>query len=83
MWIVVLTGGAILAITGSDPIALILVTQYAAGLSLPVLAIFLIVVMNRRDMLGRYTNGPVSNALGILVVLGVCALGALQIFGLV
>lgn len=83
VWILVLTGGAILALTGRDPVALILITQYAAGLSLPVLAIFLIVVMNRRDMLGRYTNGPVSNALGILVVLGVCALGALQIFGLV
>lgn len=83
VWIIVLTGGAVLAITGSDPIALILVTQYAAGLSLPILAIFLIVVMNRRDMLGRYTNGPISNALGVLVVLGVCVLGALQIFGLV
>jgi len=83
VWIVVLAGGAILAITNADPVALILVTQYAAGLSLPVLAIFLIVVMNRRDMLGEYVNGPLSNVLGALVVLGVSALGALQIFGVV
>jgi manganese transport protein len=83
VWIVVLTVGAVLALVGADPVALIIVTQYAAGLSLPVLAIFLIVVMNRRDMLGNYVNGTVSNVLGALVVLGVSALGVLQIFGIV
>lgn len=83
IWMIVLLGGTVLAFFGTDPVALILVTQYAAGLSLPVLAIFLIVVMNRRDMLGRYVNGPLSNALGIIVVLGVCILGALQILGIV
>lgn len=83
VWMVVLTGGAILALANADPVALILVTQYAAGLSLPVLAIFLIVVMNRRDMLGGYVNGPVSNVLGVLVVVGVSVLGGLQIFGVV
>ncbi len=83
VWMTVLLGGALLAYFGTDPVALILITQYAAGLSLPVLAIFLIIVMNRKDMLGEHVNTPVANAGGIIVVLGVCVLGALQIFGLV
>ncbi|MGH3469322.1 MAG: Nramp family divalent metal transporter, partial [Thermocrispum sp.] len=83
VWVIVLTGGAVLALANADPVALIIITQYAAGLSLPVLAIFLIVVMNRRDMLGEHVNGVVSNVLGAIVVLGVSALGGLQIFGVV
>jgi len=83
VWATVLLGGALLAFFNSDPVALIIVTQYAAGLSLPVLAIFLLVVMNRRDVLGRNVNSAVANVLGALVVLGVAGLGVLQIFGIV
>ncbi len=83
IWITVLAVGTILALVGTSPVSLILITQYAAGLSLPVLAVFLIVVMNRKQALGGYTNGIISNVLGIAVVLGVAILGAMQILGLV
>lgn len=83
LWMIVLAGGMIMAMTGVEPVSLIIVTQYAAGLSLPVLAVFLIVVMNRKKTLGKFTNGVLSNVLGALVVLGVAVLGALQILGLV
>ncbi len=82
IWITVLAVGTVLAYVGTRPVSLIIVTQYAAGLSLPVLAVFLIVVMNRREVLGRYTNSRLSNVAGVLVVLGVAVLGALQILGL-
>lgn len=83
VWLTVLLGGALMAYFSADPVALIIATQYAAGLSLPVLAIFLLIVMNRRDILGRHTNTKTANILGGLVVAGVGALGVLQIFGLV
>ncbi|KUG51487.1 hypothetical protein AVL62_09085 [Serinicoccus chungangensis] len=83
VWIIVLLGGALMAYFSADPVALIIATQYAAGLSLPVLALFLIIVMNRKDILGRHVNTLTANILGGLVVAGVSILGVLQIFGLV
>lgn len=83
VWLVVLLGGALMAFFSADPVALIIATQYAAGLSLPVLALFLIIVMNRRDVLGKHVNTTTANVLGGLVVVGVSILGVLQIFGLV
>lgn len=82
VWMTVLAVGVVLTLVGTSPVSLILVTQYAAGLSLPVLAIFLIVVMNRKDILKRYTNGIISNILGAAVVLIVALLGAMEILGL-
>jgi manganese transport protein len=83
VWFTVLLGGALMAFFSADPVALIIATQYAAGLSLPVLAIFLLIVMNRRDILGKHVNTRTANLLGGLVVAGVGVLGVLQIFGLV
>ncbi len=79
VWLVVLLVGSILAFTGSDPVAVIVFAQFAAGLSLPVIAVFLLIVMNRSDVLGEYKNGPVANVLGAVVVLVVAGLGVFQI----
>lgn len=82
VWMTVVVVGTLFTILGTKPVAVILITQYAAGLTLPVLAVFLIIVMNRREFLREHINGTLPNVLGVLVVLGVVVLGALQLLGI-
>jgi Mn2+/Fe2+ NRAMP family transporter len=63
------------ALLGIRPVELILVAQVANGLLLPVVATFLLITMNRKSVLGAHTNGPLRNALGLLVVLIAAFLG--------
>ncbi len=67
--------GAILALTGIKPISIILAAQFANGLLLPVIAIFLLVVMNQKKQLGQYVNKWLGNMLGIIVVIVTAGLG--------
>lgn len=67
--------GLSVALLGIRPIELILVAQVANGLLLPIVAVFLLITMNRKSVLGAHVNGPVRNALGGLVVLVAAFLG--------
>lgn len=67
--------GLSVALLGIRPIELILVAQVANGLLLPIVAVFLLITMNRKSVLGDHVNGPVRNALGGLVVLVAAFLG--------
>lgn len=71
----VLIIGAIVASVGIRPVSLIVVAQAANGLLLPVVAVYLLMVMNRRSLLGQYANGLASNLVGGLVVLVAIGLG--------
>tara|TARA_R110000782_G_scaffold118346_2_gene208894 strand:+ start:1575 stop:2783 length:1209 start_codon:yes stop_codon:yes gene_type:complete len=69
----ILVIGTLVALVGYKPISIILVAQVANGILLPVVAIFLLVAMNRRSLLGDKVNGPFANLLGggvILITLG-------------
>jgi manganese transport protein len=67
--------GTLFALTGINPIEMILMAQFANGLLLPIIACFLLYVMNNKAILGRHTNGVISNALGGAVVLFTLLLG--------
>lgn len=67
--------GVALALTGIKPISIILAAQFANGLLLPIIAIFLLMVMNQKTQLGEYTNKWLGNTLGIIVVLITAGLG--------
>jgi manganese transport protein len=73
---VVLIGTILAAAFGKSPHATIVLAQAANGVLLPLVAIFLLLVMNHRDMLGNYRNGTFLNLLGGAVVLLTCGLGA-------
>lgn len=76
--------GAAVALIGYKPISIILVAQVANGILLPVVAIFLLVAMNRRSLLGDRVNGPIANLLGGVVILITLGLGlrlVLRAFG--
>ncbi len=87
VWAIILVTGTVFAALGTDPVALIVFAQVANGILLPVVAIFLLFVMNRSDLLGEeFKNGTLANVLGVLVALFVTALGVyslLTVFGVV
>ena len=68
--------GAAIALTGVNAVSLILIAQAANGILLPVIAVFLLYVMNRRSLLGAHANGRLANTAGGLVVLVAALLGA-------
>jgi len=86
VWAVVLIIGTVFAALGDNPVSLIVFAQAANGVLLPIIAIFLLVVANRSDLMGEFKNGVLANILGGLVVLFASALGIytiLKAFGLV
>ena len=86
IWAVIIVVGTTFAVIGSSPTQLIVFAQAANGLILPIIAVFLLVVMNRRDLLGEHVNTRAGNVLGGLVVLVAVGLGLRSLglaFGLI
>ena len=71
----VVLAGAAISLSGIRPVSLILIAQYANGLLLPLVAAFLLYVMNRKDLLGVHANGLAPNVAGSMVVLITFGLG--------
>lgn len=79
VWATVIVVGTTLAMQGGNPISAILFAQAANGWLLPIIAGFLLVAMNRKALLGDYTNRVLANVLGAGVVLVVSVLGFVQL----
>ncbi len=81
VWAIVLVVGVVFALVGSSPVAAIIFAQAANGLILPVIAVFLLIVVNQRRLLGEQINGVTANLLGGLVVLIAAGLGVYKLAG--
>jgi manganese transport protein len=80
VWFSVLVVGVVLAVTlGKSPTQTILVAQVANGLLLPFVAVFLIMAVNRSELMGKYKNGIWANCLGVLVTLIAAGLGIYKV----
>jgi len=79
VWIGVLVTGTLFAALGTRPLSAILLAQMANGLLLPVVAVFLLMVMNSRALLGAQANRWPANLLGGVVVAVAVGLGGLKI----
>jgi NRAMP (natural resistance-associated macrophage protein)-like metal ion transporter len=80
IWALVLVVGATVAALGTKPITAILFAQASNGFLLPIVAVFLLVVMNRSDLLGAYRNKLWANILGAGVVAVVSGLGLFKLW---
>ncbi|MGA8995155.1 MAG: Nramp family divalent metal transporter [Nocardioidaceae bacterium] len=86
LWAIIIVVGTTFAILGSSPTQAIVFAQAANGLILPIVAVFLLVVMNRRDLLGDHVNTKAGNVAGGIVVLIAIGLGLRSLasaFGLI
>ena len=75
VWGLILLLGILASMFGGSPILIIQFAQVANGILLPIVAIFLIYLMNSSKLLGVYTNTVVQNLLGLLVIVVALALG--------
>ncbi|VTT86173.1 Manganese transport protein MntH [Halorubrum sp. DM2] len=75
VWGTILSVGVLSVLLGGSPVQIIVFAQVLNGVLLPIVAIFLIYAMNQTDLLGKYTNGTVTNVLGVIVGIIVVGLG--------
>jgi len=75
IWMFILLLGVVFSSLGIKSIEIIQFAQVANGLLLPVVAGFLLWVMNRKALLGKYTNSWTQNVIGILILLVTVFLG--------
>lgn len=86
IWITVLGLGILFSSLGIRPTNVILFAQVANGILLPVIAIFLVWIMNDSKLLGTYKNSTIGNFLGFLVIFITLLLSGrtiLSVFGLI
>lgn len=79
VWFGVILSGFIVSLFNFNPITVIIFAQVANGLVLPVASIFLLVVLNNRQKMGKLVNNLRQNVLGILIILIVSFLGVWNI----
>ncbi len=75
VWIVIMLTGVSFALAGARPVPAILFAQAMNAILLPVVAVFLLLVMNDRRLLRTGSNGWLANVLGGATVLLALALG--------
>ncbi len=75
VWGIILVLGILASMFGGSPIVIIQFAQVANGILLPVVAIFLMYLMNRSKLLGVYTNSVIQNVLGFIVLIVALGLG--------
>lgn len=86
IWMTILIIGIILSAIGLKPLPAIVFAQAANGILLPVVAIYLLWIMNRKKLLGEHRNKLIMNIIGGAVVLIAVFLGIrslLSVFGLI
>lgn len=81
VWLVIIIIGVSVAALGFKPLPAILFAQATNALLLPIIAIFLLIVMNKSNALGEFRNTWKSNIAGGVVVTTVVGLGLYKLSG--
>ena len=82
IYLTVVIVGAIIAITGVNPVQVIILAQAANGILLPVVAFFLLYTMNNKKLLGEHVNGLATNIIGGIIFLITIVLGGMTLIDL-
>ncbi|WP_273414197.1 Nramp family divalent metal transporter [Corynebacterium appendicis] len=82
IYLTVVIVGAIIAITGVNPVQVIILAQAANGILLPVVAFFLLHTMNNKKLLGEHVNGLATNVIGGIIFVITVVLGGMTLIDL-
>lgn len=66
--------GILILLPGVSLMKIILVTQQIAGVLVPIILIFMIVLVNRKDIMGKYVNNKIQNFISIATVIFISSL---------
>lgn len=80
VWILILFLGVLFSSMGVKPIEIIKFAQAANGMLLPVIAGFLLWVMNKKSLLGSHKNTKLQNSIGFIILAVTIFLGLKSIF---
>jgi Mn2+/Fe2+ NRAMP family transporter len=69
--------GAAVALTPVNLITLLIGTQVLQGVVTPIVLIYILILANRREVLGRHANGPVIRVVATVVVAGISVMSLL------
>jgi len=75
VWAAVLLTGVVFSSIGLQPVPAIIFAQAANGLLLPVVAVFLLIIVNSRKLLGASVNSRTANVFGALIIVIAFLLG--------
>ncbi|MBF8149955.1 Nramp family divalent metal transporter [Winogradskyella sp. F6397] len=75
VWMIIVVLGVVFSSIGFKSIEIIKFAQVANGLLLPVIAGFLLWVMNKSTVLGAYVNSKLQNVLGLIILVITIFLG--------
>ncbi|NQY05502.1 MAG: divalent metal cation transporter, partial [Flavobacteriaceae bacterium] len=75
MWMFILILGVVFSSVGFKSIEIINFAQVANGILLPIIAGFLLWIMNKKSVLGKYKNTMLQNILGFIIVIITLCLG--------
>ena len=82
VWLGVILIGFVVSCFNLKPIVVIISAQVANGLVLPLATVFLLIVLNNRQKMGKWVNNIKQNILGSLIILIVTCLGLWNIIKL-
>jgi NRAMP (natural resistance-associated macrophage protein)-like metal ion transporter len=80
VWMFILGLGVVFSTIGFKSIEIIKFAQVANGLLLPIIAGFLLWIMNKSSVLGRYKNSKYQNSIGIIILVITILLGVKGVF---
>ncbi len=80
VWISILCVGMLFSSLDIRPIKIIQFAQIANGLLLPIIAGFLLWLVNKKNILGVYTNSRIQNIFGVLILFVTIFLGIRSIW---
>ncbi len=69
VWMSILFIGVLFSMFGINPVQVIQFAQVANGILLPLIAVFLLYLMNKKSLLGEYINSTTQNVFGLIVIL--------------
>ncbi|WP_299670273.1 Nramp family divalent metal transporter [uncultured Polaribacter sp.] len=68
VWMIILVLGVVFSSIGIKPIEIIKFAQVANGLLLPIIAILLLWIVNKKAVLGKFVNSKTQNILGFVIL---------------
>ena len=78
-WTGVILAGLIVSLFNLNPIAVIIFAQAANGLILPIASIFLLIIINDRNMMKEQRNNFLQNIIGIAAIIIVIIIGMMNL----
>ena len=75
VFVVIIIIGIITSALGFEPLQVLLIAQALNGIILPLVAILILIIINKKKLMGKYANTWQLNIISFIVVLVVTFLG--------